>query len=209
MTEVIPGILEQDFSGITRKIRLVENYVSWVQIDLLDGTLFGNTNFHDPSPFSSLRTPLNLELHMMVKNPIQMVDQWAEVGIKRFIAHTEGLTNIDQFIDKVKEKKLEAGLAIDIETEVSVLFPYLDKIDVVLIMGIHTGKSGQSFQELAVGKVKEVREKAPNLPIEVDGGVGGQTAERLVKAGATRLVTTSYIFSAPNLYQAIQNLQRL
>lgn len=215
MVEIIPGILEQSFSSIVEKVRQVEGICPWIQIDLLDGTLFANSCFHNPSEFANLRTTANLELHMMVVNPIQLIDEWAAVGFKRFIAHIEGITDTEGFIAKVRSKprsnrgqKLEVGLAVDIDTDVSILAPFVPNIDVILVMGIHTGKSGQVFDNQALTKIQKVRLLSSSLPIEVDGGVNDETAKGLVQAGATRLVSTSYIFNSPHILQAIKKLQQ-
>lgn len=209
MVEVIPGILEHSFSAIVAKIRQVEQFCRWVQIDLLDGTLFNASCFHDPSQFSTLRTPINLELHMMVVNPIQLIDQWANVGFKRFIAHIEGISDTENFLVKVRSKKREVGLAVDIDTDISILEPYLPNLDVVLIMGVHTGQSGQIFDHRALVKIHKVRQLVPDLPIEVDGGINPETAKTIIHSGATRLVSTSYIFNSPHIYQAIKTLGQI
>ncbi len=209
MTEIIPGILEQNFSSIVEKIRMVEEFCPWIQLDLLDGTLFGQTSFHQVNSFATLRTLAKLELHMMVVNPIQLIDEWVQVGIKRFIAHIEGITDTEAFITKVRTKKLEVGLAVDIDTDIAILEPFLPNLDVVLIMGIHTGKSGQVFDHRALAKIYKVRSLNPDLPIEVDGGVNPQTGKLMVAAGATRLVSTSFIFNSPSIAQAIKTLQAL
>lgn len=209
MIEVIPGILEQSFSAIVEKLRLVEEFCPWIQIDLLDNSLFGNTSFHDASAFTNLRTTSKLELHMMVVHPENFVDEWASVGFKRFIGHVEGMTNVENFITKVRSKKLEVGLAIDIETDVKIIEPFLPNIDCVLVMGIHTGKSGQVFDDRAITKIHKIKLLAPNLPIEVDGGVNDETAGNIVQAGANRLVSTSYLFNSPHIPQAIKKLQNL
>lgn len=209
MIEVIPGILEQSFSSIIEKVRQVEGFCPWIQIDLLDGTLFGNTSFHNPAEFINLRTTAKLELHMMVVNPAQLVDEWARVGIKRFIAHIEGITDAEGFIAKVRSKKLEVGLAVDINTDVAILEPYLPNIDVVLVMSVHTGESGQQFDEHAAIKIRKIRTLNSEIAIEVDGGITPDNARKVVQAGATRLVSTSYIFNSPHILQAIRRLQQI
>lgn len=209
MVEVIPGILEQDFSTIVDKIRKVEEYVDWIQIDILDGTLFGNNNFHDSIPFKNLRTRAKLELHMMVINPDQLIDEWAAVGFNRFIGHVEGITNVERFITTVRSKKKEVGLALDIDTDISIIEPFIPNIDVVLIMTIHTGRSGQPFQEKAIMKIHKLRAIAPDLPIEVDGHIDLTTGRQVREAGATRLASTSYIFKSPNIPAAIKSLQNV
>lgn len=216
MIEVIPGILEQNFSSIVEKVRQVEGFCPWIQIDLLDGTLFGNTSFHNPAGFANLRTTAKLELHMMVVNPAQLVDEWARVGFKRFIAHIEGITDAEGFIATVRSKprfnrgkKLEVGLAVDITTDISILEPYLPNIDVVLVMSVHTGESGQQFDEHAAIKIRKIRTLNSEISIEVDGGITPDNARKVVQAGATRLVSTSYIFNSPHVLQAIRQLQQV
>lgn len=209
MVEVIPGILDQEFSTIIEKVRKVEEYVDWIQIDILDGTLFGNNNFHDPAPFKNLRTRANLELHMMIVNPEQLINEWFEVGFKRFIGHVEGCTNVENFIAKVRSKKAEVGLAVDIDTDISKVAPFIPNIDVVLIMTIHSGRSGQPFQEKALLKIHKLRELAPDLPIEVDGHIDLVTGKQVREAGVTRLAVTSFIFKSANIPQAIKQLQEV
>lgn len=209
MIEVIPGILEQDFPSIVKKIRMVEGFVNWIQIDLLDGTLFGNSCFHDPSPFVSLQTTSNLELHMMVVNPENVLDSWAKVGFRRFIAHIEGISDAEKFITKVRSLKKEVGLALDIGTDVSLIEPYIPNIDLVLLMAINTGKSGQEFQDKVVTKIQRVKTKFPDIPVEVDGGITLETAKRVVMAGTNRIVSNSYIFSSQHVLQTIRKLQQI
>lgn len=224
MIEIIPGILEQEFSEIKRKIRLVEAYVSWIQIDVLDGSLFNNTCFNDPSPFASLSTTAYLEAHLMVKKPIEWVEKFNLPQFKRYIAHWEGfalsestktrfnlvlttrLNLVRKFITHVKSLNKEVALAVDLPTKVEVLFPFLDQLDQVLIMTINTGRSGQAFSKEALEKIKKVRKANPDIPIEVDGGINKDTAPLAVSAGATRLTATSSIFGTKDIKKAIEEL---
>lgn len=135
MVEVIPAILENNFAEIEKKIRSVENFVKWVQIDLLDGTLIDNNTFSDPAPFSKLETPLNLELHLMVKDPLRYLESFANAGFKRFYAHVEG-DFVSEYINKCYQLGVAAGLAIDGPTPYEKLHPFLDSIDCVLVMAI-------------------------------------------------------------------------
>lgn len=206
MIEVIPGILEHDFSSIEAKLKLVDKLVSWVHIDIVD-ELFKNSNFRNPLQFKLLKTSVSLELHMMIKNSENTVGDWVDAGFLRFIGHVEGMKDIDKFISTVRSYKKEVGLAIDIVTPVSAIEPYLNKIDNVLVMAIHTGKSGQSFMPEALDKIRKIRKLSPQMPIEVDGGVNAETGKIAVEAGATRLVSTSYIFKAKNIKASLQNLK--
>ncbi|MBI2029204.1 ribulose-phosphate 3-epimerase [Candidatus Gottesmanbacteria bacterium] len=206
MIEVIPGINEQTFSGIENKLHLVENLVPWVHLDIVD-ELFNFSTFRDPVPFKNLKSKVKWEVHMMINNPEDTVGDWVDAGFLRFIGHVEGMKDIGNFIKTVRSYKKEVGLAVDIVTPVSVIEPYLTKIDNVLVMSIHTGKSGQSFMSEALDKIRQVRRLSGQMPIEVDGGVNLETGKMAVEAGVTRLVSTSYIFKAPNIQNAIKILQ--
>lgn len=223
MIDVIPGILEQEFPEIEKKIRLVEPYVSWVQIDVLDGTLFNNSCFHDPKPFADLDTQLLMEAHLMVKNPVRYVESYYTAGFERFIAHVEAFDeaqakgfvdhgeekeNVFDFINICRQFNAETALAIDLPTPVEDVFPYLESLDQVLVMAINTGKSGQKFEESALEKIKAIRAKDPYVHIEVDGGVNPETAKKAVEAGATRLSANSSIFQSQNMKDVIEKLRQ-
>lgn len=206
MVEVIPGILEHDFPSIEDKLKKIENLVNWVQIDIVDD-LFHNSNFKDPEAFKTISTPVSLELHMMIHEPQKTVKDWVEAGFSRLIAHVEGISDIEGFIATVKSYNKEVGLALDIVTPVEKIEKYLRMIDQVLIMTIHTGRSGQKFMPQALDKIKKVRKLHKTVPIEVDGGVNDKTGREAVQVGATRLVSTSYIFKSENLGDSIDRLR--
>jgi len=216
--EVIPGIFEKDFPTIIQKVNRVKGLVSWIQIDIADGKLVPNTSFLDPKPFHELiRTSgMNFELHMMVENPFEVADEWASVGFRRIIAHIEALgnikyqeSNIKNTIHRLKRQGVEVGLAIDKNTPVETLFPYSETVDCVLVMTIAAGFSGQRFVPQLVEKVKVLKARRQDLPIEVDGGIQENTAKQAIQAGANRLVSTSYIFGSSDIGKAIERLKGL
>lgn len=208
MIEIFPGVLEDSFSKIEEKIRMVEPYVDWLHFDVTDNTLTESASFHDPSPFKTLKTKLNLEIHLMFLDPSAVVQDWADAGFKRLIAHVES-ENPQKFIKKTKAKGLEVGLALDGPTGVERMAPFLSQINQVTIMMIKAGKSGQKFMEENLEKVRLIRQKWPNLPIEVDGGINPETARLVKEAGATRLASTSYIFwkNKGRIKEAIEELK--
>lgn len=208
MVEVIPAILEKDFLETERKIRLVEKLVSWVQIDLADETLVPNSTFSDPQPFAQLKTPLNLELHLMVKDPLRYVERFTAIGFKRFFAHVEG-EFVQDYIAACLRLGVEVGLAIDGPTPFEKIHQYLDNIDAVLVMAITAGFSGQPFREDTVEKIKRIREVDLEIPIAVDGAMDEENARKVVAAGATQINSNSYIFNAPDVSAAIEKLKHL
>lgn len=206
MVDIIPAILEHEFSEIEKKIRLVEGLVSWVQIDLADGELVANTTFSDPAPFKDLKTSLQLELHLMVKDPLRYVERFAAVGFKRFYAHVEG-DYVEEYIEKCYQLGVEVGLAIDGPTPFEKIHPYLDNIDCVLVMAIEAGESGRPFREDTVEKIKRIREIDFEIPLSVDGAMDEENARKVVAAGATRINSNSYIFGAEDVKIAIEKLK--
>lgn len=218
MVDVIPGILEKDFSEIERRVRLVAPYVSWVQIDVADNTLVPNETFLDFGKpldsarggfdqFGTLGKLVQLEAHLMVAEPEKYIRTLADAGFKRLIAHVE-CHDPRRFLDEAKYESAEVGLAIDGPTEVEQIEPFLEEIDVVLVMTIEAGFSGQQLLPETLEKIKTIRRNFPDLPIEVDGGINEATARLVRDAGATRLVSTSFLFKDPAaIASAIERLK--
>ncbi|MCR4264146.1 MAG: ribulose-phosphate 3-epimerase [Candidatus Roizmanbacteria bacterium] len=210
--EVIPGIFEKDFSKIERRAKLVSPFVDWIQIDIADNKLVPNNSLLDPEPFRKLisETNVNYELHMMIEDPFSVDQQWIDVGFKRLLFHVESFTDFSMFHKRsmdYKKQGLEIGLAIDKQTPFDVVFPHLDKMDCILIMTIAAGFSGQRFIPELLDKVRAVRSRKSDLPIEVDGGINDETAKLAIAAGANRLVSTSFIFNSENIGDAIEKLR--
>ena len=127
MAEVIPAILEKDFAEIEKKIRLVEKLVRWVQIDIADSTLVPNSTFLDAGYFAGLKTPVSLEVHMMVSDPMIYTQSFIDAGFGRIIAHVEG-ERVDEFVVYCQERNVEVGLAVDGPTPVEKILPYLETL---------------------------------------------------------------------------------
>lgn len=208
MVEVIPAILEQDFNEIEKKIRIVEDFSEWVQIDIADNSLVPNTTFLDPAPFAKLQTKLNLELHMMVKDPLMYLERFNAVRFKRFYAHIEG-GFVDEYIAKCYQLGVEVGLAIDGPTDFSKIRDYLDNIDAVLVMAIDAGFSGRPFREDTVEKIIKIREVDMEIPIAVDGAMNDENSQKVISAGATRINSNSFVFASNDVKMAIETLKNV
>ncbi len=221
MVEVIPAILEKEFTEIEKKIRLVEGLVNWVQIDIADNTLVPNITFLDPDPFKkfllgTMGIPdqvrddlrINFELHMMVKDPLMYLERFAKAGFKRFFAHVEG-DFVPEYIEKCYQLGVEVGLAIDGPTDFERIHKYMDNLDCILVMAIEAGESGRPFREDTVEKIKKIREVDFEIPIAVDGAMNDVNAAKVVAAGATRINSNSFIFNAPDIKGAIEKLKNL
>jgi len=145
MIEIIPAIIPKFFQEIEEKIKLVEPYVDWVQLDVMDGKFVNNSTWNNPNDLKSLNTNLNLEVHLMINNPEEAIDDWIESGVKRIIIHYESTDKHKEIIEKVKRAGLEIGLAINPETSIEVIDEFYKDIDLVLIMSVNPGFGNQDF----------------------------------------------------------------
>lgn len=191
--EIIPGILEQDWDAIEKKIELVKPFAKTIHIDLLDGVFAPNKTFFDPAPFKKYSNDIFFELHMMVDNPQQYLQAWADAGFKRFIGQIEHMQDIPEFVAR-GQLLGEVGLALDTPTSVEKISVNLDDLDFVFLMTVKAGFSNQAFLPEMIEKVKALRLQSPFIPIEVDGGISDQTLPVARDAGATRFVSTGFLF---------------
>ncbi|HSW87534.1 MAG TPA: hypothetical protein VLG12_00030 [Candidatus Saccharimonadales bacterium] len=191
--EIIPGVLEQDWDAIEKKIELVKPFAKSIHVDLLDGKFAPNTTWLDPKPFKKYADDLLLEVHMMVENPLSYLKPFADAGFKRFIGHIEKMPDLAEFVAQ-GELLGEIGLAIDTETPVENITVSYEDLDFVLVMTVKAGFSNQSFLPEMVDKVKQIRQKSAFIPIEIDGGISDETIVQAKEAGATRFVSTGFLF---------------
>ncbi len=210
MVEVIPGIgiRGESKSELAEAIKLVAPHVEWVQMDVADDTFIPNTTFLDFSQFPSPPDGLHLEAHLMVDHPEKYIRPLVDAGFERIIAHVE-CNDPRYFLEEAEYEQIEVGLALDGPSELELLEPFLEEIDVALIMTIEAGFSGQPFLPETLDKIRTIKEVMPDLPIEVDGGINDKTARLAIEAGANRLGSTSYIFkNASNVDAAIRRLKK-
>ena len=206
--EIIPGILEQEWKEIEKKIEMVLPFAQSVHIDLLDGKFAPNTTFFDPAPFTPFTKDTIFEVHMMVENPVAYIKPWADAGFQRFIGHIEQMPDIAEFVAK-GQMYGEVGLAVDTGTPVEKLFAYTEDIDVAFVMTVKAGFSHQHFDPTMLEKVGKLRARDPLLPLEVDGGLNDTNLTALKDAGATRFVSTGFIFGGENPEERYKQLVSL
>lgn len=194
--EIFPAILAKDEKELRRKVESVEGLCETVQIDVMDGKFVDNATWADPDRFRKMPLPMPFEVHLMVKDPLERLDAWSLAGCERVLIHAESVDDLAEALRLAKSYGMEAGISINPETPVSAIEDAVPEADVVQVMGVDPGWMGQGFQEVAVEKVAELREKFPDLVIEVDGGVSVGVARRLADAGADRLVSGSAVFNS-------------
>ena len=211
MIEIIPGIVEREWSESKKKVKSVENLTEWVHIDVSDGIFTSNITWDEPQDLSNLETSLKIEVHLMITHPWRHIDKWLQSPVSRIIVHYESFPSheatfmdIKEFIQKVRKSGKEIILSFNISTRWQVAEDILPLVDGVLMLSVEPGYSGQEFHESVSEKIKSLREKFENINIEADGGVNPKKIKDIIKAGANRFVSASYIFSHANPSQAIE-----
>ncbi|HWY79221.1 MAG TPA: hypothetical protein VNW29_02590 [Candidatus Sulfotelmatobacter sp.] len=211
MFEIIPspGTENNDFSEVEKKINAVKPFIRSIHIDVCDGKFAPNTTFADPEPFrkyiKQMATERSgwvtedkgilFEVHLMVEEPINYLQKWADVGFTRFIGQVEKMSSQEEFIAEAQLLG-EAGLAIDGPTPFDAIKVKYDDLDVILFYTADkAGFSGKAFQEDRLDKVKALRKLNEYVPVEADGGVNDETIQIAAAAGVNRFVSTGFLFS--------------
>ncbi|MFH1392122.1 MAG: ribulose-phosphate 3-epimerase [bacterium] len=186
-TKIIPTILAQNKQGFERKIKKIKKLgFKIAQLDICDNCFVKNKTYFD------FDNNLDFELHLMVKNPESIIKQVKNYkNIKRIIFHFEAVKNIKKIINLIKKYNFQAGLAINPETPVFKIKKYLKYLDLILVMSVHPGFSGQKFIPETFQKIKKLRKINKKILIEVDGGINKKVALKIIKAGANVLAVGS------------------
>ena len=169
-----------------------------IHIDIMDGKFVSNKTWSNKEVFKFLKdTSKKIEVHLMVKNPLKYLDDFAVLNTEYFIFHIEAVKDVKSTINKIKEYGLKVGISIKPETNVESVFPYLKDIDEVLVMSVNPGKSGQEFIENSINKISELRKEIDKNKyktiISVDGGINDITGKECIESGCDMLVSASYI----------------
>lgn len=206
MSELIPAILTDQRSEVERLAKAYAGLTNWVQLDLMDGKFVESISVKIKE-LEDIKFNFNLEIHLMVDNPGQYLDGCQKIGVKRFIFQLEGTKDPAGLLIELNKRGIEKGIALKPETPVEMLKPYIDQLDVVLILGVNPGRQGQAMVSGSVGKVIALRNIYPDIKIEFDGGVGQDNIRKIADLGADYLVVGSAIANSKDIRQSIQDLQ--
>ncbi len=208
---IAPSILSSDFANLESEIkRLEKNGADWVHVDVMDGHFVPNLTIGAPV-VKAIKpvTKLPMDVHLMIENPAKYVKDFALAGADIITFHYEATKETTfEVINIIKSYGVKVGLSIKPKTPVSAIKPYLDMVDLVLIMTVEPGFGGQKFMEDCADKIIEVKAYAnKEIMVEVDGGINAETAQHCKKCGANALVAGNYVFSSNDMKEAIASLR--
>ncbi|MBU1992896.1 MAG: ribulose-phosphate 3-epimerase [Patescibacteria group bacterium] len=204
--QIAPSILSADFGRLNEDIKTIEPYVDLIHVDVMDGHFVPNLTCGAPV-VAWIKSELPLDVHLMIENPEKYLEDFARAGSAMITVHSEACDDLSGTIDKIHELGCKAGVSIKPKTPVSDIDSVLEKLDLVLVMSVEPGFGGQGFMSESIPKIKELREKRPEMDISVDGGINAETGKLVKDAGANILVAGSYIFRAKDRQAAIESLR--
>lgn len=212
---ISPSVLDADFLHFEHDIQKIKNAgIKWIHFDVMDGHFVKNISFGNLF-LKKVNKNLDLikDVHIMVNDPLSMVEKYQESGADYLTFHYEACKDdaeVFQVIDKIHECGMKAGISIKPKTPVNVIFPFLHSLDLVLIMSVEPGRGGQKFMDLSLNRINalknRINEERVNVLISVDGGVNDITGPECRKMGADILVVGQYLFGHEDFNERVERL---
>lgn len=212
---IAPSILAADFANLQQDVELVNNsQADWFHIDIMDGVFVPNISFGMPVLKAITKhAKKTLDVHLMIVEPERYIKKFAELGSDILTVHFEACKDLAPTIGAIKGEGMKAGVAINPDTSVTVLEPFIAEIDLVCLMSVHPGFGGQSFIEGTYEKIQQLKalihKKGAATKIEVDGGVNAANTKKLNNLGADVLVVGSFVFKSEDPSTTIAHLKQL
>ena len=211
--KVLPSLLSADFLNLRDDIvRMESAQVDMFHLDVMDGQFVPNISYGLPLIEAIRRgTDAPLDVHLMTEEPEQFIETLGEIGVDMVSFHIEATAHAHRLVSHIKAQGMRAGIALNPQTPINQVAHLLSDVDYVLIMTVNPGFGGQSFIDAGIDKIKELSqirlEKRLDFEIEVDGGINDDTAKRCIDAGATLLVSGSYLFKARDAKETVELLR--
>jgi ribulose-phosphate 3-epimerase len=209
-TKIIPAILAKDKKELKKQLNKIEKYFDYVQIDIMDGILVNTKNNLNPLAIKELLKKYDLEIHLMVKDVSSYIIKWQKLkNVKKIIWHFEAEEGSEAIICLAKylnKNKIKAGLAINPNTSITKITKLIKYFDTIQIMGVIPGAQGKAFETKTIGKIKNLRNKYPDLNISVDGAVSDKNIQAIKKAGANIIAVGSYFQNSKDIKSDLKKL---
>ena len=213
--KISPSVLACDLSRLGEECAAMEKAgAHMIHLDVMDGHFVPNISFGAPV-IKSLRdkSKIIFDTHLMISRPKDYIDDFAKAGSDIITFHVEADCNIEETLKQIKSQGVKCGLVLKPATGVEAVMPYLDMLDMVLIMTVEPGFGGQKFMGDMLPKATKLREEIEkrglSVDIEIDGGINGETAVEAVKAGANVLVAGSYLYGQADYEEAVKGLYEI
>ena len=215
MIKISPSVLAADLSRLDSEVKEIQEAgADMVHLDVMDGRFVTNISFGLPV-ISCLRkrSSMIFDVHLMIEEPERYIDRFIEAGADILTFHYEASKDPAAALDAIRAKGVKSAISIKPATPAEVLYPLLEKCDMVLVMSVELGFGGQSFMPSALDKLSalrdEIKRQGLDTLLEVDGGINTETAKLCVEAGANVLVAGNFVFTAPDIKAAMASLKNL
>ena len=211
MIKIAPSILSADFANLQRDIEAIST-ADYVHVDVMDGLFVPNISIGIPV-VKSIRpvTDLPLDVHLMIDRPVRYVEQFCDAGADLVTCHVEADTeeNIHAAIEKIHARGKRAGVVVKPKTPASAVLPFIDQVDMVLVMTVEPGFGGQKLDEHVIGKIRELRDRGYPGLIEADGGIREDNIRMLAENGLTVAVMGTALFHAEDMAACVRRLHAI
>jgi len=219
--QIVPAIIPYTKEQLEREIQRVSKFAKLIQVDITDGIFVPTKtwpyNGNDLDFFDKLKNEetgwpgwedVDIEIHLMIKNPEETVLDWIKTGVNAVVAHIEATDNFQEVIDLCREKLISVGVAIKPSTDISRVTPFVSQVDFIQCMGNdHLGEHGVSLDEKAISQIKELHRLYPERIIAIDIGVNEQTMDELISAGVSKFISGGVILNAEDSEEEYEKLE--
>lgn len=206
--KIAPSVLAADYANLETELKKCSD-AQYIHLDVMDGHFVPNISIGAPV-IKAIRavTKIPFDVHLMISHPLKYVEDFADAGADIICFHIESESDTQETIDKIIASGCKAAVALKPKTPASAVIPYIDKLSMVLVMTVEPGFGGQSFMADMMPKIEEIRKAAPDIDIEVDGGINAETIKTAAAAGANVFVAGSAVFKSEDPKKRLKRLKK-